>query len=206
MPGPLTPVIPTTVHDMVNIWLASQSPRRRELLRQIGVDFELLPVDIDETPLAGETPEACVQRLALEKARAGRAGQSAASALPVMGADTIVVAGDAVLGKPANRGAAIDMLQLLSGSTHRVITAVALAGDHEAVCMHTSHVTFRTLTARECEAYWETGEPLDKAGAYAIQGLAAMFITRLEGSYSGVMGLPLYETAALLQEFGISLL
>jgi len=187
----------------MDICLASQSPRRRELLRQIGVDFELLPVDIDETPLAGETPEACVQRLALEKARAGRAGQSAASTLPVMGADTIVVAGDAVLGKPADRGAAIEMLQLLSDSTHRVITAVALAGDHEAVCMHTSHVTFRTLTARECEAYWETGEPQDKAGAYAIQGLAAMFITRLEGSYSGVMGLPLYETAALLQEFGI---
>ena len=207
MPGPLTPVTPTTVHDMVSrnmdICLASQSPRRRELLRQIGVDFELLPVDIDETPLAGETPEACVQRLALGKARAGRAGQSAASVLPVMGADTIVVAGDAVLGKPADRGAAIEMLQLLSGSTHRVITAVALAGDHEAVCMNTSHVTFRTLTARECEAYWETGEPQDKAGAYAIQGLAAMFITRLEGSYSGVMGLPLYETAALLQEFGI---
>ena len=190
----------------MDICLASQSPRRRELLRQIGVDFELLPVDIDETPLAGETPEACVQRLALEKARAGRAGQSAAGALPVMGADTIVVAGGAILGKPADRGAAIEMLQLLSGSTHRVITAVALAGDHEAVCMNTSHVTFRTLTARECEAYWETGEPQDKAGAYAIQGLAAMFITRLEGSYSGVMGLPLHETAALLQEFGISLL
>ena len=190
----------------MDICLASQSPRRRELLHQIGVDFELLPVAIDETPLAGETPEACVQRLALEKARAGRAGQSAASALPVMGADTIVVAGDAVLGKPVDRRAAIDMLQLLSGGTHRVITAVALAGDHEAVCMHTSHVTFRTLTAHECEAYWETGEPRDKAGAYAIQGLAAMFITRLEGSYSGVMGLPLYETAALLQKFGIRLL
>ena len=190
----------------MDILLASQSPRRRELLRQIGVDFVVLPVTIDETPLRGETPEACVQRLALEKARTGRATQSAASQLPVMGADTLVVAGDAVLGKPANRGAAIEMLQLLSDSTHRVITAVALAGDHEAVCMHTSHVTFRTLTARECEAYWETGEPQDKAGAYAVQGLAALFITRLEGSYSGVVGLPLYETATLLQEFGIRLL
>ena len=190
----------------MDILLASQSPRRRELLRQIGVDFVVLPVAIDETPLGGETPEACVQRLALQKARTGRATQSAAGPLPVMGADTLVVAGDAVLGKPAGRGAALEMLQLLSGSTHRVITAVALAGEHEAVCMTTSHVTFRTLTARECEAYWETGEPRDKAGAYAVQGLAAMFITRLEGSYSGVVGLPLYETATLLQEFGITLL
>jgi len=190
----------------VDIYLASQSPRRRELLRQIGVDFELLPVAVDETPLAGETPGACVQRLALAKARTGRAGLPAARALPVMGADTVVVAGESQLGKPADRGEAIAMLQLLSGRTHRVITAVALAGDHEAVCMNSSEVTFRTLTRRECEAYWETGEPRDKAGAYAIQGLAGIFITRLQGSYSGVMGLPLQETAALLQEFGIRLL
>jgi len=190
----------------VDIYLASQSPRRRELLRQIGIDFELLPVAVDETPLAGESPEACVQRLALEKARTGRGGLPADNILPVMGADTIVVAGELLLGKPADRAAAVAMLQLLSGSTHRVITAVALAGDHEASRMNINEVTFRTLTRRECEAYWETGEPRDKAGAYAIQGLAAMFITRLEGSYSGVMGLPLQETAALLQEFGISLL
>ncbi len=190
----------------VDIYLASQSPRRRELLRQLGIDFELLPVDVDETPLAGESPEACVQRLALEKARTGRAGLPADNILPVMGADTIVVAGELLLGKPADRAAAVAMLQLLSGSTHRVITAVALAGDHEASRMNINEVTFRTLTRRECEAYWETGEPRDKAGAYAIQGLAAMFITRLEGSYSGVMGLPLQETAVLLQEFGISLL
>jgi septum formation protein len=190
----------------MDICLASQSPRRRELLRQIGVDFECLPVTIDERPLAGETPEACVRRLALEKARAGRAVQSAANALPVMGADTIVIAGEAVLGKPVDRREAIEMLQSLSDRTHRVMTAVALAGEREVACLSTSHVTFRALTARECGAYWETGEPQDKAGAYAIQGLAAMFITRLEGSYSGVMGLPLYETAALLQEFGIRLL
>ena len=190
----------------VDIYLASQSPRRRELLHQIGVDFELLPVDIDETPLAGETPEACVQRLALEKARAGRAQLPAGRALPVMGADTLVVCGEAVLGKPPGRDAAIGMLQALSGRTHRVITAVALAGDHEAVCLNTSLVTFRTLTRRECEAYWDTGEPQDKAGAYAIQGLGALFVTRLEGSYSGVMGLPLQETAELLGEFGVTLL
>lgn len=187
----------------VDIYLASQSPRRRELLRQIGVDFECLPVDIDETPLAGETPETCVQRLALEKARAGRAIQLAATALPVMGADTIVIAGESVLGKPADRREAIEMLQSLAGSTHRVLTAVALAGDRESVCMSTSHVTFRTLTARECGAYWETGEPQDKAGAYAIQGEGRSFVTGLEGSETNVIGLPMDETMALLARVGI---
>jgi len=193
-------------NQRAHIFLASQSPRRRELLRQIGVEFVLLPVDIDEAPRAGETPEACVQRLALDKARAGRAILPAGQSRPVMGADTLVVCGEAVLGKPADREAAIEMLQSLSATSHRVITAVALAGDHEASRMSTSHVTFRRLTVAECEAYWETGEPQDKAGSYAVQGLAAMFITRLEGSYSGVMGLPLYETAALLKDFGITLL
>jgi len=189
-----------------DIFLASQSPRRRELLRQIGVEFELLPVEIDEAQQHGEAPETCVQRLALEKARAGRVILPAGHALPVMGADTLVVCGDAVLGKPVDREAAMAMLQLLSGTTHRVLTAVALAGDHEAVCVSTSQVTFRTLTADECEAYWDTGEPRGKAGSYAVQGLAAMFITRLEGSYSGVMGLPVYETAELLKGFGITVL
>jgi septum formation protein len=190
--------------QLVNIFLASQSPRRRELLQQIGVYFELLPVDIDEAQQAGETPQACVQRLALEKARAGRALLPAGCSQPVMGADTLVVCGDAMLGKPADRAAALAMLQALSGTTHQVITAVALAGDHEASCLSISDVTFRALTVAECEAYWETGEPRDKAGAYAVQGLAAVFISRLEGSYSGVMGLPLYETAALLKDFGIT--
>jgi septum formation protein len=190
--------------QLVNIFLASQSPRRRELLQQIGVYFELLPVDIDEAQQAGETPQACVQRLALEKARAGRALLPAGCSQPVMGADTLVVCGDAMLGKPADRAAALAMLQALSGTTHQVITAVALAGDHEASCLSISDVTFRALTVAECEAYWETGEPRDKAGAYAVQGLAAVFISRLEGSYSGVMGLPLYETAALLKDFSIT--
>ena len=195
-----------TGNRQMDIYLASQSPRRRELLRQIGVKFELLPVEIDESQRAGESPESCVQRLALEKARAGRAILPAGQSQPVMGADTLVVCGDAVLGKPVDRDAALGMLQSLSGSTHRVITAVALAGDREAVCVSTSLVTFRTLTVAECEAYWETGEPRDKAGSYAVQGLAAMFITRLEGSYSGVMGLPVFETAELLKDFGITLL
>ena len=123
-----------------------------------------------------------------------------------MGADTLVVCGGAVLGKPADREAALAMLQSLSGTTHQVITAVALAADHEASCISTSDVTFRRLTVAECEAYWDSGEPGDKAGGYAIQGLAAIFVTRLEGSYSGVMGLPLYETADLLKEFEINIM
>ena len=110
------------------------------------------------------------------------------------------------MGKPASRRQAIEMLQTLSGNTHQVITAVALVGEHEAVRSQRSRVTFRTLTRQECEAYWETGEPRDKAGAYAIQGRAGQFVEWLEGSYSGVMGLPLYETARLLQDFGIQVL
>ena len=148
----------TSDKRLANIFLASQSPRRRELLQQIGVRFELLPVDIDEAQQADETPQACVQRLALEKARAGRAVLPAGRSQPVMGADTLVVCGGAVLGKPADREAALAMLQSLSGTTHQVITAVALAADHEASCTSTSDVTFRRLTVAECEA----GRPVSR--------------------------------------------
>ena len=189
-----------------HIYLASQSPRRAELLQQIGVGFDVLSVAIDETMMVGESPETYVQRLALEKARAGWCTLGPDRRRPVLGADTIVIAADMVMGKPAHRQQAIEMLLALSGSTHQVITAVALAGEHEVVRSQRSRVTFCTLTRQKCEAYWETGEPRDKAGAYAIQGLAAMFITRLEGSYSGVMGLPLYETAELLKTFGMTTL
>ena len=188
------------------IYLASQSPRRAELLQQIGVGFDVLSVAVDETMQASEAPVAFVQRLAMEKARAGWCTLTPERRRPVLGADTIVVTADTVMGKPASRRQAIEMLLALSGSTHQVITAVALVGGHEVVRSQCSRVTFRTLTRQECEAYWETGEPRDKAGAYAIQGLAAMFITRLEGSYSGVMGLPLYETTELLKTFGIDTL
>jgi len=189
------------------IYLASQSPRRRELLRQIGVTHVVLPVAVDERRRAGESAHDYVVRVALAKACAGRAAQAPGDrSRPVLGADTGVVIAGEVLGKPADRDTAMAMLQRLSGTTHEVLSAVALAGASAAVRVSISRVTFRTLTERECAAYWQTGEPVDKAGAYAIQGRAAVFVTRIEGSYSGVMGLPLYETAELLKEFGITVI
>ncbi len=188
------------------IYLASASPRRQELLTQIGVRFELLKVDVPEVPAVGETPEEFVQRVALEKARAGKQLLSSADAHPVLGADTVVIIDDRILGKPANKDEAIAMLASLAGRTHQVITAVALVADQEAVSINISQVTFSELTQEQIDAYWRSGECQDKAGAYAIQGRAAMFIQALQGSYSGVMGLPLYETTGLLQQFGVKLL
>lgn len=187
---------------VTEIYLASASPRRRELLDQLGVKYKLLAVHVDEVRQAGETPEDFVQRMAVEKALAGL--QAAPDdTRPVMGADTVVVLDAVLLGKPQDRADGIAMLQQLSGRSHWVMSAVALVGPGTGgvaiIRLNTSNVTFRDLSQAECEAYWETGEPADKAGAYAIQGQAAAFITRLEGSYSGVMGLPLYETAELLQ-------
>jgi len=184
------------------IYLASRSPRRQELLQQVGVHYELLPVTVDETPAAGEEAADYAQRLALAKAEAGWSSLAGKNPLPVLGADTVVVANATIMGKPRDRQQAIEMLQVLSGATHTVLTAVALVTEDRLVRLNTSHVTFRTLSLSECEAYWESGEPLDKAGAYAIQGLGAAFITRLEGSYSGVMGLPLFETVDMLETFG----
>jgi nucleoside triphosphate pyrophosphatase len=189
-----------------HLYLASNSPRRAELLRQIGVNFRVIAAAIDESAVAGESPEAHVTRLALEKARAGHATLQDEHRRPVLGADTMVVAGDVVMGKPHNREDAIQMLQALSGRTHRVLSAVALVEKSEDCRLSVSQVTFRSLTRAECAAYWGTGEPGDKAGGYAIQGLAAMFVSRLEGSYSGVMGLPLCETAELLAAAGVRLL
>jgi septum formation protein len=190
----------------LSIYLASQSPRRRELLHQIGVTHSVVPVDVSEQRHAGESAHEFVARVALDKARAGWRALPERERRPVLGADTVVLAGENVLGKPGDRDAALSMLRMLSGRTHEVLTAVALVADSEAVRISTSSVTFRTLGEAECAAYWETGEPADKAGAYAVQGLAAMFISRLDGSYSGVMGLPLFETAQLLKEFGIEML
>ena len=198
-----------------SIYLASRSPRRRELLRQIGVTFEIIPLreaprhpaDVDETPRPGETPEAYVLRVACEKAQAA-VGITRARRLagrPVLAADTTVVCDDMILGKPENAAAALRMLTSLAGRAHRVLTAVAVkAGDVIDTRVSESQVWFRALTAEEIRRYIATGESTDKAGAYAVQGRAAAFITRIEGSYSGIMGLPLAETADLLRNHGIS--
>jgi len=190
----------------VQLILASASPRRQALLEQVGIAFRQQVAEIDETPLHNETAEGYVRRLALEKARAVRQ-HSDAGELPVLGADTTVVVDGTPLGKPGDPAHAREMLQRLSGREHQVMSAVAMiAGDREAVRLSVSRVWFRPLGENEIDAYWRTGEPQDKAGAYAIQGLGAIFIERLEGSYTGVMGLPLYETGQLLQEFDIHIL
>jgi septum formation protein len=187
------------------IILASGSPRRQALLQQIGVRFRQQVADVDETPLDNESAQDYVVRLAVAKACAVRQ-QSGADKAPVLGADTAVVVDGRLLGKPADLAHARDMLQLLSGRRHQVLSAVALVQDRQAVAASASNVWFRALSEKDIEDYWKTGEPRDKAGAYGIQGIGAIFIERLEGSYSGVMGLPLYETARLLQDFGIQVL
>lgn len=187
-----------------DVILASASPRRCELLAQIGVRFEQRVADIDETPRDGEEPADYVSRVALEKARAVYRGQR--PAVPVLGADTAVVVDGDILGKPRDAAHAAAMLRRLAGRDHRVYSAVALAQAREAVAVNCSRVWFAAIGEPDIDAYWRSGEPADKAGAYAIQGLAGAFITRLDGSYSGVMGLPLYETARLLQNFGIQVL
>lgn len=189
-----------------SLFLASKSPRRRELLEQIGIRFAVLDIDLDEALLTGEAPESYVCRLALDKARAGHALVASGSAIPVLAADTVVVVGERILGKPRDRLDAAAMMRLLSGRTHRVLSAVALAGEAERQDISISEVRFRTVSARETAAYWKSGEPCDKAGGYAIQGLGAMFVADLRGSYSGVMGLPLFETARLLAEVGVDTL
>jgi septum formation protein len=186
--------------------LASASPRRRELLRQIGVPHRVIPADIDERRLPGEGIEQCVQRLAHQKADCVYDALDTADGAVVLAADTAVVLQDQLLGKPADRDQALQMLQQLSGRTHRVLTAVALrSAAGSSSHLSDSEVRFRDLRAGEAERYWASGEPRDKAGAYAIQGYAAAFIADLRGSYSGVMGLPLYETAELLHRAGVAL-
>lgn len=181
------------------IVLASASPRRRELLQQLRVPHEVLAVDIDETPEPGEAAEDLVNRLAIGKARAG-AGRDGGHR-PVLGSDTVVVVDGVVFGKPADREDGLRMLAALSGRTHQVLTAVALVtpGDVLSQAISRTDVTMRNIPVGEARAYWESGEPQGKAGGYAIQGCGAMFIAHISGSYSGVMGLPLYETAQLLQ-------
>jgi septum formation protein len=182
--------------------LASVSPRRRELLSQIGVPHIVAGAEIDETVRSDETPREYVTRIAREKALAiRRAGQQ----LPVLAADTTVVVDGNVFGKPRDRAHAVYMLSELSGRSHEVLTAVALA-DSRGVAerLSANTVRFRKISPEECMAYWETGEPRGKAGGYAIQGLGAVFVESLSGSYSAVMGLPLFETGELLQAAGIA--
>lgn len=182
--------------------LASASPRRRELLAQIKVAHEIEAAEMDEERLPGEPPRDYVLRLAREKALRVRSRRPAGQ--PVLAADTAVVLGQAVFGKPRDREDALAMLAALGGRTHEVLTAVALAADGGvATALSVSAVRLRVLTQGEQSAYWNSGEPRDKAGAYAIQGLGAVFVESLTGSYSGVMGLPLFETAQLLDSAGI---
>lgn len=185
---------------MRSIVLASASPRRAELLRQIGLPFAVQPVDLDETLESGEAPAYYVERLARAKAMAGLANNPQAL---VIGADTTVVSEGGILGKPVDRAAAQTMLASLSGRSHRVMTAVALAGEYGCFArLVTTEVRFRPLSHDEILAYCHTGEPLDKAGGYGIQGRGGVFVDGLQGSYSAVVGLPLEETAMLLAEAG----
>lgn len=182
--------------------LASASPRRRDLLASIGVAVEVRPVDIDESVRRGESATDYVVRLARAKALAGRR----LSSLPVLGSDTAVVLDGEILGKPRDRDDAAAMLRALSGRAHEVVTAVAVAGPAGLLdaCVAT-RVVMREIGDAEIAAYWATGEPADKAGGYAIQGLAAVFVARIEGSHSAVVGLPLFETAELLRRQGVPL-
>lgn len=197
-------IILITVNMQTQLILASASPRRRELLDQIGVCYQVKAVDIDESPLLNETPEAYVRRIATEKALC--VSRQNDSGLPVLAADTAVIVDDEILGKPGHRDDALAMLRKLSGRTHQVYSAVALHGRQHWQALSVTDVTFRDIALEDMLAYWDSGEPSDKAGAYAIQGLGAIFVQSICGSFSGVVGLPLFETAALLRAEGIVLL
>ena len=196
------------------IYLASKSPRRRDLLRQIGVNFDVLTfragergedADVDETPLPGEAVERYVERLALAKAQAGMRRVLWRKLLPhpVLAADTTLEVDGEIVGKPRDAAEAHAILERLSGRRHRVLTAVAMSdGERTRSRLSVSEVAFRSLGEHDIRRYVATGEPFDKAGAYGIQGHAAIFIEEIRGSYSGIMGLPLFETAALLEIFG----
>lgn len=192
---------------MPPLYLASGSPRRRELLTQIGVPFTALSAQIDENPLPDETPAAYVERLARGKAEAGMAllADSEGDSSPcVLGADTAVVLDGRILGKPIDEADALAMLSALSNREHEVLTAIAVLDNQNCETrVVRSLVRFRPIQVQEAQAYWASGEPQDKAGGYAIQGLAAIFVDGLHGSYSAVVGLPLCETAELLSRFGI---
>ena len=186
-----------------HLHLASSSPRRRQILEALGLEFTAAGADVDETPVAGEPAEAMVLRLAEAKARAG--GRDAATV--VIGADTAVVLDGAMFGKPRNRADALAMLAALSGRRHRVLTGVAVKSPQGITSvLSTSEVEFREIDPDEAQAYWQSGEPADKAGAYAVQGLGGVFVSSIAGSYSGIVGLPVFETTALLKRAGIDVM
>lgn len=187
------------------LYLASRSPRRQELLRQVGVRFEVVEADIDERRQPGQSPADYAVAMALAKARAGRDAARTAGSLPVLGADTDVVVDDEILGKPRGRDEALGMLARLAQRTHQVYSGVAVvAGDRAETALSVTRVTFGAITPAQAAAYWDSGEPADKAGAYGIQGRGARFVREIHGSYSGVVGLPLYETLELLRRFGVA--
>ena len=180
--------------------LASTSPRRREILSALQLKFSVGHVDVDETPKVGEAPADMALRLARAKAEAGIAGAGDL----VLAADTVVAVDGRSLGKPADERDCLDMLDALSGRSHKVLTGVALRGpDGTITALSATDVYFREISRDEALAYWQSGEPADKAGAYAIQGLGGVFVERIEGSYSGVVGLPVFETVTLLREAGL---
>ena len=192
-------------HEL-KLCLASASPRRQELLRQIGVEFDMIVSQIDEQDLPGEKPADYVLRVARDKAVEVRRRRQASqlSPLPVLGADTCVALDGIILGKPRDREDGEGMLRRLSGRTHEVVSAIVLlCGEVEDSAINTSQVTFGPLTDKEISQYWDTGEPADKAGGYAIQGQAAAFIQHIAGSYSGIVGLPLYELVQVLKNSGM---
>lgn len=186
--------------SLPRLHLASTSPRRREILQSLGVEFEIVMVETDESALPGEAPGELVLRLAIAKAEA-------AGAEYVLGSDTVVVLGDRVLGKPIDADDAVNMLLALSGRTHSVLTGVALKTPQGTQSvLSATDVRFREIGRDEAIRYWQSGEPSDKAGAYGIQGLGGMFVEAINGSYSGVMGLPVFETVELLKSAGIEVL
>lgn len=186
---------------MKKLYLASTSPRRAELLSQLGLDFELVNAPIEEVGLPNESPESFIRRMAIEKATDGF--NKLAGDVWVIAGDTALVVDNKVLGKPRNKADAMKMWRLISGREHKVLSSVALMHDGVVFCeLNETQVFMREITQAEMESYWATGEPQDKAGAYAIQGLGSKFIKRIEGSYSGVMGLPLYELNQILEKAG----
>lgn len=214
-PSDPTAGLDATARDAdARLYLASRSPRRLELLAQLGLSPEIVWADVDESPQQDEAPAAYVSRIADAKALAGQAALGAGATAPVLAADTAVVLGRRVLGKPADAEDAYAMLALLSGRTHEVLTAVTLLARGQAgaaqprvrQALGRTEVRMREIARDEARAYWASGEPRDKAGAYAIQGRGAVFVEAIRGSYSNVVGLPLFETATLLREQGIEVL